>query len=150
MTHCGTQPLQIKRISENAILPYRATEGSVGYDLFSAEDTVIPARGKGMVSTGLIMAIPSQHYGRIAPRSSLAWKNYIDTGAGVVDSDYRGEVKVILFNHAQDDFNVKLGDKIAQLIIEKVALPQIVEVQEINETERGAGGFGSTGTSHSK
>jgi deoxyuridine 5'-triphosphate nucleotidohydrolase len=132
-------------LNEHAVLPFRATEGAAGYDLVSAEDTVVPAHGKALVSTGLIIAVPAEHYGRIAPRSSLAWKNFIDTGAGVVDSDYRGEVKVILYNHAAHDFTVKRGDKIAQLIIEKVSLPRVVEVGEISDTARGAGGFGSTG-----
>eukprot|EP00005_Dracoamoeba_jomungandri_P010024 CAMPEP_0174266000 /NCGR_PEP_ID=MMETSP0439-20130205/28627_1 /TAXON_ID=0 /ORGANISM="Stereomyxa ramosa, Strain Chinc5" /LENGTH=117 /DNA_ID=CAMNT_0015352723 /DNA_START=38 /DNA_END=388 /DNA_ORIENTATION=+ len=111
--------LQIVRLNSDAKLPFRATDGSCGYDIFSAENTTVPPRGKGMISTGLTMAIPPGHYGRIAPRSSLAWRNFIDTGAGVIDSDYRGEVKVILFNHSEEEFDVKIGDKICQLIIEK-------------------------------
>lgn len=83
--------------------------------------------------------------GRIAPRSGLASKNFIDTGAGVIDADYRGQVKVLLFNHSEEDFQVKEGDRIAQLVIERIWNPEVVEVQDLEESVRGAGGFGSTG-----
>lgn len=83
--------------------------------------------------------------GRVAPRSGLASKNFIDTGAGVIDADYRGEVKVLLFNHAETDHEIKQGDRIAQLILERIYTPEVVEVQELEESVRGAGGFGSTG-----
>ena len=81
----------------------------------------------------------------IAPRSSLAWKHSIDVGAGVIDSDYRGNIGVILFNHSDDTFVVNEKDRIAQLILERIATPPVVEVAELTETTRGAGGFGSTG-----
>lgn len=81
----------------------------------------------------------------VAPRSGLAWKHSIDVGAGVVDADYRGPVGVILFNHSDVDFEVKVGDRIAQLIVEKIVTPQVVEVDDLDATVRGAGGFGSTG-----
>lgn len=83
--------------------------------------------------------------GRIAPRSGLAAKNFIDTGAGVIDADYRGPVKVLLFNHGEADFEMKEGDRIAQLIVERIYTPEVVEVQELEPSVRGAGGFGSTG-----
>lgn len=83
--------------------------------------------------------------GRIAPRSGLASKHFIDTGAGVIDSDYRGQVKVLLFNHSDSDFQVKEGDRVAQLIIERIYTPEIVVVEELEESVRGAAGFGSTG-----
>ncbi len=83
--------------------------------------------------------------GRVAPRSGLASKHFIDTGAGVIDSDYRGQVKVLLFNHAETDFEVKEGDRVAQLIIERIYTPEVVVVEELEESVRGAGGFGSTG-----
>jgi dUTP pyrophosphatase len=110
-----------------------------------ASSPVIPARGKGLVKTDLSIAIPRDTYARIAPRSGLAWKHFIDTGAGVVDYDYRGNVGVILFNHAETDFEVKAGDRVAQLILERIATPEVVEVDDLEATERGAGGFGSTG-----
>jgi dUTP pyrophosphatase len=83
--------------------------------------------------------------GSVAPRSGLAWKHSIDVGAGVIDADYRGPVGVILFNHADVDFEVKAGDRIAQLIIEKIMTPDVMEVEDLDSTVRGEGGFGSTG-----
>lgn len=85
--------------------------------------------------------------GRIAPRSGLAAKNFIDTGAGVIDADYRGQVKVLLFNHSDVDFVVKEHDRVAQLILERIYTPEVMEVQELEESVRGEGGFGSTGVS---
>jgi dUTP pyrophosphatase len=108
---------------------------------------VIPARGKGLVKTDLSIAIPKDTYARVAPRSGLAWKHFIDVGAGVVDSDYRGNVGVILFNHSDVDFEIKHGDRVAQLILERIATPEVVEVEDLDDTARGAGGFGSTGVS---
>ena len=81
----------------------------------------------------------------LAPRSGLAVKNFIDVGAGVIDSDYRGEIKVLLFNHSETDFQVNVNDRIAQIIIEKIAETKLVKIQTLTETERGEGGFGSTG-----
>eukprot|EP01116_Phalansterium_solitarium_P002254 TRINITY_DN12146_c0_g1_i1.p1 TRINITY_DN12146_c0_g1~~TRINITY_DN12146_c0_g1_i1.p1 ORF type:complete len:159 (-),score=23.30 TRINITY_DN12146_c0_g1_i1:123-599(-) len=137
--------LRVKKLSENATLPFRASARAAGFDLASAKDYVIPARGKALIATDLSVAIPEEHYGRIAPRSSLAWKSHIDVGAGVIDSDYRGPLGVVLFNHAETDFEVKKGDRVAQLIIEKIAMPEVVEVDDLDATDRGAGGFGSTG-----
>jgi len=97
------------------------------------------------VATGLAVAIPEGNYGRIAPRSGLAFKNFIDVGAGVIDEDYRGELKVLLFNLGPDDFNVNEGDRIAQFIIEKYTPTELEEVETLDETARGADGFGSTG-----
>ena len=93
------------------------------------------------------MGILVGNYGRIAPRSGLAAKHMIDVGAGVIDSDYRGEVKVLLFNLGEKDFEVNKGDRVAQLIIEKYTITQMTEVKELDDTVRGAGGFGSTGVS---
>lgn len=83
--------------------------------------------------------------GRIAPRSGLASKHSISTGAGVIDADYRGPVKVLLFNHGEVDYEIKEGDRIAQLVLERIYTPEVQEVEELDETVRGAGGFGSTG-----
>ena len=105
--------LRIKKLTDSAHLPIKGSEQAAGYDLFASSDTLIPARGKGLVSTGISMAIPVGNYGRIAPRSGLAAKNFIDVGAGVIDSDYRGEVKVLLFNFAEVDFKVVTGDRVA-------------------------------------
>ena len=121
------------------------TEGAAGYDLASVEETVVPAKGKTIVKTGISIATPEGCYGRIAPRSGLAVKKYINVSAGVIDSDYRGEVGVVLFNHSDEDFEVKQGDHIAQLILEKIANPQVKETADLPSTARGSQGFGSTG-----
>jgi dUTP pyrophosphatase len=127
---------------------YPPTKGSVkaaGYDLKSVYDCTVPARGKALVDTGIKVQLPEGCYGRIAPRSGLAVKNFIDVGAGVVDEDYRGVIKVVLFNHSDSAFEVKSGDRIAQFICERIYYPDLEEVKELTETERGEGGFGSTG-----
>ncbi|KAK3336570.1 dUTPase-like protein [Cercophora scortea] len=138
-------PLMVKKLSDKARLPTRGSAFAAGYDLYAAKETTIPARGKALVDTDISMAVPAGTYGRIAPRSGLASKNFIDTGAGVIDADYRGQVKVLLFNHGETDFAVKEGDRVAQLVLERIYTPEVVEVQELEESVRGAGGFGSTG-----
>merc|ERR1712098_464591 len=92
--------LQIAKLSENATVPTRGSPRAAGHDLYSAEAVKIPARGKGLVRTDIQIEVPNGTYGRIAPRSGLAWKHHIDIGAGVVDEDYRGNVGVVMFNHA--------------------------------------------------
>ena len=137
--------LLIKKLVAHAIAPMRATEGSAGYDLSSAVDAVIPPNGRLAVSTGISIGLPEGTYGRVAPRSGLAFKYGIDVLAGVIDFDYRGEVKDILYNSGDQHFFIKTGDRIAQLIIEKIETPDVAVVLEIDDTVRGAGGFGSTG-----
>ncbi|KAM5564858.1 deoxyuridine 5'-triphosphate nucleotidohydrolase [Rosa sericea] len=136
---------RVKKLSENAVLPSRGSPLSAGYDLSSATETKIPARGKALVPTDLSIAVPEGTYARVAPRSGLTWKHSIDVGAGVIDADYRGPVGVILFNHSDVDFEIKVGDRIAQLIIEIIITPDVVEVEDLDSTVRGEGGFGSTG-----
>ncbi|KLO17480.1 dUTP diphosphatase [Schizopora paradoxa] len=137
--------LLIKRLSEKARIPTRGSLYAAGYDLYSAEDKIVPARGKALIDTQLSIALPAGTYGRVAPRSGLASKHMIDTGAGVIDADYRGIVFVLLFNHAEKDFEVKEGDRVAQLIVEKIETPELTEVDDLDATLRGMGGFGSTG-----
>ncbi|XP_042210289.1 kelch-like protein 3 [Homarus americanus] len=115
------------------------------FPFFSAYDIVIAGQGKALIKTDIQVELPEDCYGRVAPRSGLSWKNHIDVGAGVIDRDYRGNVGVVLFNHAKTDFEVKKGDRVAQLICEKIVYPDIEEVEEFVDTERGADGFGSTG-----
>lgn len=112
----------------------------------SAYDYTVPARGKELVKTDIQIEVPEGCYGRVAPRSGLAWKNSIDVGAGVIDQDYRGNVGVILFNHSDIDFEVKKGDRVAQLICELIAYPVVEEANSLTDTTRGENGFGSTGT----
>ncbi|KAL2122857.1 hypothetical protein VTJ04DRAFT_3312 [Mycothermus thermophilus] len=138
-------PLLVKKLSDKARLPTRGSAFAAGYDLYAAQPTTIPARGKALVETDISIACPLGTYGRIAPRSGLAAKNFIDTGAGVIDADYRGPVKVLLFNHGETDFVVNEGDRVAQLVLERIYTPEVVEVAELEASARGAGGFGSTG-----
>ncbi|XP_057975662.1 deoxyuridine 5'-triphosphate nucleotidohydrolase [Malania oleifera] len=145
VARCPLPLLQVKKLSETAVLPSRASPLSAGYDLSSAKEMKVPARGKALVPTDLSIAIPEGTYARVAPRSGLALKHSIDVGAGVIDADYRGPVGVLLFNHSDVDFEVKAGDRIAQLIIEVIVTPDVKEVEELDTTERGVGGFGSTG-----
>ena len=109
----GTGELQVKILRENAGLPVRGSAGATGYDLCAVGSCIIPSRGKGIVDTGLAAALPAGTYARIAPHSGLAIRNFIDVGAGVVDSDYRGEIKVVLFNHSAEGFKVQVGERIA-------------------------------------
>jgi len=142
--------LQIKRLTENAIMPKRGSPLSAGFDLASAENTVIKAGERGIVKTDLSIACPSGTYARIAPRSGLAVKKFIDVGAGVVDADYRGPVGVVLFNFGTEDFVVEQGDRVAQLILEEICMADAVEVDVLTETVRGENGFGSTGVKKQK
>ncbi|KAJ8683907.1 hypothetical protein QAD02_019699 [Eretmocerus hayati] len=137
--------LKYVKMTDKAFEPTKGSANSAGYDLKSAYDHVVPARGKTLIKTDLKFAVPEGTYGRVAPRSGLALKNFIDVGAGVVDADYRGEVGVVLFNHSDTDFIVKPGDRVAQFICEKIAYPKLQELESLDETKRGAGGFGSTG-----
>eukprot|EP00002_Diphylleia_rotans_P000526 TRINITY_DN10279_c0_g5_i1.p1 TRINITY_DN10279_c0_g5~~TRINITY_DN10279_c0_g5_i1.p1 ORF type:complete len:163 (-),score=39.27 TRINITY_DN10279_c0_g5_i1:227-715(-) len=142
-----SEVLKVKKLSEHATIPTRGSSKAAGWDLYSAYDYVVPARGKELVKTDIAIAVPPNTYGRVAPRSGLAWKNHIDLGAGVVDEDYRGNVGVVMFNHSDQDFKVSKGDRVAQLILERISLADLQEVVELDDTERGAGGFGSTGVS---
>lgn len=138
--------LQVKLLSDTAKPPTRGSEASAGLDLYASEDNTVPPRGKALVKTGLQMRIPLGCYGRVAPRSGLALKKFIDVGAGVIDADYNGEVGVVLFNFSDEEFAVKTGDRIAQLILERICMAPVVVVDSLDDTQRGAGGFGSTGT----
>ncbi|XP_050696149.1 deoxyuridine 5'-triphosphate nucleotidohydrolase-like [Eriocheir sinensis] len=137
--------LRFKKLTENAFPPSKGSKWAAGYDLMSAYDLVVPAQGKALVKTDIQIDLPEGCYGRVAPRSGLSWKNHIDVAAGVIDRDYRGNVGVVLFNHAKTELTVKKGDRVAQLICERIVYPELQEVEEIENTERGDGGFGSTG-----
>lgn len=136
--------IQVKRLSDSAILPRKGTVGSAGYDLYASTECCVPAKGKALVKTDISMAIPYGYYGRIAPRSSMAMK-HTDIGAGVIDSDYRGEIGIVLFNHSESDLYIKVHERVAQIIIEKLGMGTLVEVEELDTTVRGADGYGSTG-----
>ena len=137
----------MKRLNKNAKLPIRGMARAVCYDLAAAESTVVPVHGKCLVKIGLPIAIPPGCYGRIAPWSGLAVKRFIDVGAGVIDSDYRGELGVVLFNFGNEEFIVNMGDKIAQLISERIKTPVTKETNELEGTGWGDKGYGSIGVS---
>lgn len=137
--------LRFAKLTEHAFEPIRGSVRAAGVDLRSAYDIIVPAHGKAIVKTDLQVQVPEGSYGRVAPRSGLAVKNFIDVGAGVVDEDYRGNLGVVLFNHADVDFEVKRGDRIAQFICERIFYPEMELVDKLDNTERGAAGFGSTG-----
>lgn len=139
-----------KRLSSTAIIPTKGSPGAAGFDLYADEDVCFGPIYSGesphaLVSTGISVQIPRGWYGRIAPRSGLAVKYGMDVLAGVIDSDYTGEIKVILHCTKNLLVNLKKGERIAQLIIEKCGEWNIMEVSELENTERGDGGFGSTG-----
>jgi dUTP pyrophosphatase len=143
--------IKIKKVNPLAKVPSRANPTDAGADLFSVVHDFIPPLTRKLIKTGISIEIPEspikRYYGRIAPRSGLAFKNGIDVLAGVIDSGYRGELGVVLFNSDKDkEFEIKIGDRIAQLIIEAHYNFEFEEVLDLSETERGEGGFGSTGS----
>jgi len=140
--------LQFVKLEEGARIPTRATEGSVGYDVYSLFDTVLLAGERKCIRTGIAMNLPSVkdglgYYPQLKGRSSLELKG-IDLKAGVVDCDYRGEILVLLKNDTDDDYFIKAEDRIAQMIITPFIAVHAVEVQALDDTARGTGGFGST------
>lgn len=141
--------LQVQKLHPKAQTPIRSSVEAAGHDLASIEQILVPKRGQALVSTGLAIQVPPGTYGRIAPRSGLAIRHAIDVGGGVIDADYRGEVKVVLFNHSDEPFSIQQGDRVAQLILEQIVTPEVKEVPSLSSTERGASSFGSTGVSAS-
>ena len=137
--------VKVKRLNNNARIPVKGTPEAAGYDLAATQIAVCLAHGKVLVKTGLSLAMTSGCYGRIAPRSGLALKKFIDVGVGVVDAAYRGELGIVLFNFSDTDFQINMGDKVAQLIFEKIKIPVLKEVDSLEDTDRGNKGFGSTG-----
>tara|TARA_B100000575_G_scaffold283480_1_gene276397 strand:+ start:440 stop:877 length:438 start_codon:yes stop_codon:yes gene_type:complete len=139
----------IKKLSHNAKIPIYKTDGSSGMDLmaFIEHKIIIPAYKSALIPTGLSIAIPDDTEIQIRPRSGLAAKSNITVlnTPGTIDSDYRGELKVILFNNGDKDFIVNNGDRIAQMILMPILKIEFEEVNELPETIRGSGGFGSTG-----
>ena len=129
---------------DDAIIPKRGSEQAAGYDLYTIDEGRLIPKQTRLFDTGISFTVPEGTYGRIAPRSGLSKKGIL-VNAGVVDRDYTGPVKVMLHNLSDDMYQVKKNDRIAQLIIEKIATPIIEEVGSLEETDRGDGGFGSTG-----
>jgi dUTP pyrophosphatase len=140
-----SQSLKFQKLHPAAKLPTRGSHHSAGLDLCSVEDLALAPGERAAVKTGLAVAIPEGHYGRVAPRSGLAVKNGIDVLAGVIDSDYRGEVRCAIINHGTETFQITEGMRIAQLIVEAIIVPTPEWDVELSQTTRGTGGFGSTG-----
>tara|TARA_R110002110_G_scaffold163184_2_gene362878 strand:- start:151 stop:573 length:423 start_codon:yes stop_codon:yes gene_type:complete len=136
--------LEIK-LNDGARPPKRGSELAAGYDLYANETKIIEPSERALICTGIQMAIPAGYYGRIASRSGLASKFGIDVGAGVIDADYRSKIKILLCNNGKEPFFAKKGERIAQIILEKIIYPPLVIVEELSTTKRGVGGFGSTG-----
>lgn len=146
--------MKVARLSPKAKLPVKASEGAAGYDLFASEAAVVPASvlrdgrieiGRALVGTGLAVSLPPGHVGRIGSRSGLSTRHNIEVGAGWIDPDYRGEVKIEMKNFSGQDFIVEEGMRIAQLFILPVASSELEEAAGLSPSARGAGGFGSTG-----
>jgi len=137
--------LSFKKLDLRATLPTRGSCASAGLDLYSIETVSLEPGQRAIARTGLAVAIPEGFYGRLAPRSGLATKKGLDVLAGVIDADYRGEIGCLLHNAGQEKIELAENSKICQLIIEKIITPPAVWADNLDDTERGRGGFGSTG-----
>jgi len=135
--------------SHDLPLPQFMTPGAAGMDIFAAnrEDVTLPAGGRALIPTGIAVAIPANCEAQIRPRSGLALKHGLTllNTPGTIDSDYRGEIKLIVINLGEEDYTLKRGERIAQMVFAQVVRPEIVEVESLDQTDRGAGGFGHTG-----
>ena len=137
--------LPVKRFNVTAILPKKAFATDAGFDLYSCEDISIAPSTSELIDTGIGIILPAGTYGHVAPRSSLARKNIIVNG-GIIDSGYRDSIKVILYNLSSVPYKINKGDRIAQLIIQQIStISTVMEVNELETSDRGLGGFGSTG-----
>ncbi|GAA4642858.1 dUTP diphosphatase [Pontixanthobacter gangjinensis] len=145
----NTVGVQVKRLphGEGLDLPTYATAGAAGMDVLSAEDVSLEPGMRHAVATGLAMAIPAGYEIQVRPRSGLAYKFgvTVPNTPGTIDSDYRGELKILMINHGTEAFAIKRGERVAQLVLGPVTQAAWHEVGELDETDRGAGGFGSTG-----
>ena len=139
------EPLKKICKATGPFIPSYSHPEDAGADLKASECSVVPARGKALISTGLCLELPGGHVGLIWPRSGLAVKHSIDCGAGVIDSTYRGEIKVLLFNHSDENFTIEPGNRIAQLLVQKVEHINFISVDSLEKTQRNEAGFGSTG-----
>lgn len=137
--------LLVKKLNSTSKIPVRGSQFAAGLDLFANTANTISAGDQKIISTGISISLPEGVYGRVAPRSGITIKYRVDVKAGVIDRDYRGEVKVVMYNYSDVDFIINAGDKIAQLILEKYEADVVIIEGELSSTSRGEGGFGSTG-----
>lgn len=137
--------IKIKKLSEDAIPPKYANPRDAGMDFYSNEEITINPNERRLISTGISMAIPEGYVGLIWDKSGLASKHGLKTMAGVIDAGYRGEIKILVHNLSEQEYKVEKGKKIAQMLIQPITQKQLLEVEDLDQTERGEGGFGSTG-----
>ncbi|QKT07224.1 dUTP diphosphatase [Gordonia sp. X0973] len=144
----SSDPLRIRRLDKDLPLPLRAHPGDAGIDLYSTTDAELAPGRRQLVGTGIAIALPIGTVGLVHPRSGLAARaglSIVNT-PGTIDAGYRGEIKVCLINlDTEEPVVIKRGDRIAQLVIQRVELPELEEVEELDDTSRGAGGYGSSG-----
>ncbi len=136
--------IHIKKLNSTAIVPSYAHPHDAGMDLYACESMTIKAGERGLVPTGIAMAIPSGYVGLIWDKSGMALKFGLKVMGGVIDSGYRGEIKIIVHNLSSADYTVKAGEKVAQMLIQQVVQMPLVEIDSLDDTSRGVGGFGST------
>jgi dUTP pyrophosphatase len=141
-------PVKVKKLKEKAVVPSYAHEGDAAMDLYSCEDYVVGAGKRQLVSTGIAMELPAGYFASIRGKSGLAAKKGIDILGGVIEYTYRGEYGVIVLNTGEEDFVIRSGDKVAQVVIAPVATAKVEVVENLSETARGDGAFGSTGGSN--
>ena len=144
-TYAGKSDVRVKKLNDSATIPTKATHLDAGWDLYSTEQVHIKANQRAIVKTGIALHIPDRYVGLIWPRSGMAVKHGIDVFAGVIDAGYRGEVGVCLYNSSDEDFYIEQGDRIAQILFQEVSQNKMIEVQSLEDSERGEGGFGSSG-----
>jgi dUTP pyrophosphatase len=141
------ESLSVVLLNPNATIPTRGSSGAAGYDLYSCGNNFsVEPFGNALISTGIAMRIPEGYYGRIAPRSGFSVRTSLIVNAGVIDSDYRGEIKVLLQNPTATRVSIGNGERIAQIIFEKIGLFELTRIDSLDETTRGSSGFGSTGS----
>lgn len=137
--------VKVKKLNPDAILPYYPHEGDAGLEIFSVEDIIVKSGERALISTGLAIEIPAGYVSLIWDKSGLAAKSGLKTMGGVIEHSYRGEYKIVLYNTSKEDYAVKKGQKIAQLLIQPIMTAEVEEVAELNDSARGKDGFGSTG-----
>lgn len=145
MVQFNAMELRIKKLHPEAKIPTYAHPDDAGFDLYAIENETIKKGGRALVGTGIAIEIPDGYVGLVWDKSGLSSKHGLKTLGGVVDAGYRGEIKIGLMNLGESDYSIEAGNKIAQMLIQKVEHAEIKEVEELSDTMRGAGGFGSTG-----
>ena len=139
------EALRVRKLIPEAVMPKYANQNDAGMDFYAAETVILPPQERKLIPTGIAMAIPPGYAGIIWDKSGIAAKQGIKTMGGVIDSGYRGEIKILVCNLSDTSYTFEKGTKVAQMLIQSVEQRKIVEVDSLEETERGEGGFGSTG-----